>query len=67
LLNEYRIKEACRRLNDTEHYGNITINGIASSVGFKTRTNFIAYFKRFTGLTPSEYLKIANSKKNTNK
>ena len=59
LLNEYRIKEACRRLNDREHYGHLTIEGIAASVGIKSRTNFATNFKKFTGLTPSEYQRIA--------
>ena len=59
LLNEYRIKEACRRMNDREHYGHLTIEGIAASVGIKSRTNFATNFKKFTGLTPSEYLRIA--------
>ena len=30
LLNEYRLREATRRLNDQEHYGNMTIQAIAS-------------------------------------
>lgn len=54
-LNEYRIKEACKRMNDTEQYGNLTIEAISSGVGFKSRTSFVTSFKRFTGLTPSEY------------
>jgi AraC-like DNA-binding protein len=61
LLNEYRIKESCRRMNDTDNYGNYTIESIALSVGFKSRSNFISTFKRFTGLTPSAYLKIAKN------
>lgn len=63
LLGEYRIKEACNRLSDLQHYGNLTIEGIASGVGFKSRTNFVAIFKRVTGLTPSEYQRIAKMSK----
>jgi AraC-like DNA-binding protein len=59
LLNEYRIKEACRRLNDIERYGNLTIEAIAMSIGFKSRSNFVTTFKSITGLTPSEYLNMA--------
>lgn len=59
LVNEYRIREACKRMNDTDNYGNITIEGIANSVGFKSRTSFIQSFKKYTGLTPSEYQKLA--------
>jgi YesN/AraC family two-component response regulator len=47
VLANSRIKEACRRINDErEHYSNITIEGIATSVGFKSRTAFINAFKR---------------------
>ena len=59
LLNEYRIKEACRRLNGKAGYTNMTIEGIAESVGFKSRTGFGALFKSATGLSPSAYQKMA--------
>ncbi|RRD00977.1 helix-turn-helix domain-containing protein [Prevotella sp. OH937_COT-195] len=59
LLSQYRIKEACRRFNDIENYGNYTIEAIANSVGFKSRSNFTSIFKRVTGLTPSEYQDMA--------
>ncbi len=61
LLNEYRIREACRRLNDREHYGHLTIEAISQSVGYKSRTSLVSAFKKETGLTPSEYQKIAVS------
>ena len=63
VLSSYRIKEACRRITDeTDKFGNMTIEGIATSVGFKSRTAFINAFKREVGLTPSEYLRMALSK-----
>lgn len=58
LLSQYRIKEACRRLSSPE-YANVTIQSIAVDMGFKSRTNFAAVFKRETGLTPNEYQKEA--------
>ena len=58
LLNEYRIKEACRRLMDDENYGSYTIEGIARSVGYLSRTNFAAVFKDIVGLTPSAFQKL---------
>lgn len=64
ILGETRIKEACRRISDHENYGNLTLEGLASSCGFKSRTNFISVFKKITGLTPSQYRKMA--KNNTN-
>lgn len=59
LLNSYRVREACRRLVNTDMYGNLTIEAISMSVGYKSRTSLISAFKRETGLTPSEYQKIA--------
>lgn len=57
LLGEYRIKEACKRFRD-DNYKNLTIEGIALSVGFKSRSNFCSTFKAITGLKPSEYIKM---------
>jgi AraC-like DNA-binding protein len=58
-LNSYRIKEACKRMGDVEGYGNYTIEAISESVGFKSRSTFVASFKRITGLTPSQYQRMA--------
>lgn len=66
-LGECRVKEACRRLSDVAQYGHLTIEAISASVGFKSRTNFVAIFKKVTGLTPSEYqrsAKLQNATKN---
>ena len=64
LLNEYRIKEACRRLMDTENYGNYTIEGIANSVGYKSRSNFATIFKESIGLTPSAFQRLSRDGEN---
>ncbi len=61
ILNDYRIKEACRRLTD-KNFGHLTIEAVAASVGFKSRTTFVATFKKITGLTPSEYQKTSVDK-----
>lgn len=58
-LNEYRIREACRRVAEDSSFTRLTIQGMANSVGFKSRSAFIAAFKKFAGLTPSEYIKIS--------
>ena len=65
LLNEYRIREACKRLLDSKNYGHYTIESIANSVGYKSRTNFIAIFKNIVGITPSAFQKM--SKRDTNR
>ncbi|MBQ0115210.1 MAG: helix-turn-helix transcriptional regulator [Bacteroidales bacterium] len=59
ILNEYRIKEACKRLIDTENYGHLTIEGIAQSLGYKSRANFVNIFKDIVGLTPSAFQKMS--------
>lgn len=58
-LGASRVKLVCRRIGEGTFYNNITIEGIANSVGFKSRTAFINAFKREVGLTPSQYIKMA--------
>lgn len=56
-LNEFRIREACRRLLDNENWGNLTIRAIHQELGFRTATSFVSAFRKVTGMTPSEYKK----------
>lgn len=63
-LNEFRIHEACRRITDFEQYGNLTLDAISKSVGFRARSSFFTAFKNVTGLTPSEFQKIAKAERN---
>ncbi len=62
-LNETRIKVARSRMLDYDNYGNLTLEAIASSVGYNSRTAFSRTFKQITGLTPTEFIKIAKSNK----
>lgn len=62
LLTRFRIREACRRLNDPARYGAYTVEAIAESVGFKSRTAFAKNFKLLTGLTPSAYQSMARKR-----
>ena len=59
-LNNFRIREACRRLKDTEHYGNLTMNAIYEAVGFSSASGFIKAFKKNMGMTPTEYINMQN-------
>ena len=61
LLTEYRIREACRRMNDQEHYGNYSVEGIAQSVGYGSRSHFAKLFKAATGVPPSAYMKMCKA------
>lgn len=58
LLNEYRIREVIRLMH-TPDARNYTIESLAEQAGFKSRTSFSSLFKRTTGLTPSEYMRMA--------
>jgi AraC-like DNA-binding protein len=53
-VNSYRIEEAKTMLLDPE-FDNLSIEGIAKSVGFKSRNVFYPVFKKFVGQTPAEF------------
>jgi len=55
-INEYRIREVIRVLNDS-HHENTSILSVAYNSGFKNKASFNQYFKKITGSTPSAYLK----------
>lgn len=54
LVSEMRIEEACRLLAD-EQSDRFTVEAVATQVGFKSRSNFTAVFKKNTGLSPAEF------------
>lgn len=58
-VNDYRIRLACDRFADVEHYGHYSIKGIGESVGFKSHTSFNNAFKKNTGISPSVYQKLS--------
>lgn len=62
LLNEHRISVAKQRLLDTENYGHLTIEAIVRELGFKSRSTFSKTFKKITGLSPSEFQRLATDK-----
>lgn len=53
-VNNYRVEEAKRLLNDRANSGT-NILSIAFSAGFKSKSHFNTLFKKVTGLTPSEF------------
>lgn len=63
-VNEYRINLACMRLADFAAYGNYTIRAIAESVGSTSYSTFNSVFRKFTGITPSIYQKMARREEN---
>ncbi len=54
VLNEYRVKEACKMLSDP-NYEQYTIKTIYESVGYRNAASFIRAFKNIKGMTPSIY------------
>lgn len=62
LLNEFRIREACR-IMAAEDSAQRTVEYVATAVGIKSRTSFATLFKKATGLTPTEYWKIADKQR----
>lgn len=58
-VNEYRIQEAVKRLNDIKR--DINILSLAFECGFNSKSSFNNYFKKVTGYTPSAYRKMAES------
>jgi YesN/AraC family two-component response regulator len=56
MINEKRILVAIEKLR-TKEGDNLTLEGIAQDVGFKSRTTFIKAFQEKTGLSPSEFRK----------
>jgi AraC-like DNA-binding protein len=53
-INSYRVEEAKKMLIDTG-LKNITVASIAYDCGFNTLSAFNTAFKKFTGLTPSQF------------
>ena len=55
-VNRYRIEEIKLRLGDPAS-DSYSLLGIAMDCGFNSKSSFNTAFKKFTGLTPSEYRK----------
>ena len=55
-VNKYRVEEVKRLMKDPA-VQNFNLLGIALEAGFKSKSTFNLIFKRFTGLTPTEYRK----------
>ena len=53
-VNRYRIEEAKRMILD-DKFNNFSMEGIAKSSGFRSKSTFNQVFKNSTGLTPTEF------------
>ena len=54
LINSYRVEEAKRLLVDPKNQ-NFTILSVGFEAGFNSKTTFNTVFKKFTGITPTEF------------
>ena len=55
-VNQYRVEEAKQRLS-SQDFEHLSILGIAFECGFKSKSSFNRYFKKYTGASPSEFKK----------
>lgn len=55
-INKYRIEEA-KRLLLSEKYNQLNVLGIAYESGFNSKTTFNTTFKKYTGMSPTEFVK----------
>lgn len=53
-LNRYRVEEAKKMILD-DKYNNFSMEGIAKSSGFRSKSTFNQAFKNSTGLTPTQF------------
>lgn len=56
LINQERIEECCKCMGSGE-YRHLTLEGLADQCGFRNRNSFSVAFKKFKGVTPSQYQK----------
>lgn len=61
LLNKQRI-DYCLKLIANGDMAKLNLHGLALTCGFNNRNTFSIAFKKFTGKTPSEYLRIWQNK-----
>ena len=55
-VNKYRVEQVKKFMVDPS-MRNYNMLGLALEAGFKSKSTFNLIFKRFTGLTPTEYAK----------
>lgn len=56
-INTYRVEEVKRLLNESRHE-QLTLLAVAYDSGFNSKSSFNSIFKKITGVTPSQYLKL---------
>ena len=62
VINSHRVKYVSDGLTN-EQWDTLTLEAVAEIAGFNNRITFLNAFKKFTGVTPSQYLKNIQDKK----
>ena len=55
-LKELRINEAIIRIGESKLMTKYSMEGFAHELGFKSKSSFNVAFKKYTGITPSEFI-----------
>jgi len=59
-VNEYRVRETKKALADSRSE-QFSILGIAMDAGFNSKSAFYTAFKKYTGMTPSQFKEQINN------
>ena len=65
LINQHRIKYIEDGLTNKK-WESLTLEAIAGKAGFNNRITFLTAFKKFTGTTPTQYIKRLHNAKHQN-
>ncbi|MGM0650280.1 MAG: helix-turn-helix domain-containing protein [Bacteroidota bacterium] len=62
-INKYRVEEFIRIYLQSKNHNKYNIQGIASKIGFRSKSSFYHAFRKFKSTTPIEYIKKSENKK----
>ena len=66
VINSHRVKYISEGLTN-EQWDALTLEAVGEIAGFNNRITFLNAFKKFTGVTPSQYVKSIQDKKTNEK
>ncbi len=56
-INQFRVDEAKRIMQNPERIGGLTLEVLGQEVGFKSQSSLYTAFKKIEGITPAKYMK----------
>lgn len=60
LINYYRVEEVKQQLMNPDNK-NLTIEAVANQAGFKSKSSFNSAFKKYTNMTPREFIRFEST------